>query len=291
LFGPGRALAREVADSAVSGSVYSAAKPNFVFSFSRKNVILSNEINAIKETCMKEHFEIIILMGRPAAGKSEVIDYLKKTPVKERLQRFHINHFEEIDDFPMLWTWFEEDAILEKILNKPRIHTDREGYFLYQYQWDLLIERISMEYQKKLRDEGYAENTTTILEFSRGAEHGGYASSFRHLSEDILKKACVLYIDVPYEESLRKNRRRYNPKRPDSILEHGLPDHKLERMYKEIDWETFRGEDPEFILFDGHKIPYTVLHNMPEITNDFAKLGPALDTCFGKLWQIRKKAK
>jgi hypothetical protein len=238
---------------------------------------------------MKKHFEIIILMGRPAAGKSEVIDYLKKTPVKERLERFHINHFEEIDDFPMLWTWFEEDAILEKIMNKPRIHSDSDGYFLHNYQWNLLIERISFEYEKKLRDEGYAENTSTILEFSRGSEHGGYETAFRSLSEDILNKACVLYIDVPYEESLRKNRRRFNPDRPDSILEHGLPDEKVERLYKEVDWETFKGDDPEYIHFGDHKIPYAVLNNMPEVTIYPEKLGPALDNCFTKLWDIKNK--
>ena len=228
-------------------------------------------------------------MGRPAAGKSEVIDYLKKTPVAERLNRFHINNFEEIDDFPMLWTWFEEDAILEKIMNKPRIHSDSEGYFLHNYQWNLLIERISFEYQKKLRDEGYADNYTTILEFSRGAEHGGYETAFRSLSDDILEKACVLYIDVPYEESLRKNRRRFNPDRPDSILEHGLPDDKLERLYKEIDWETFKGDDPEYIHFGDHKIPYVVLHNMPEVTIYPEKLGPALDKCFTDLWKTKNK--
>jgi len=232
---------------------------------------------------MKKHFEIIILMGRPAAGKSEVIDYLKKTPVDERLKRFHINNFEEIDDFPMLWTWFEEDAILEKIMNKPRIHSDSDGYFFHDYQWNLLIERISFEYEKKLRDEGYAENNTTILEFSRGSEHGGYETAFRSLSENILEKACVLYIDVPYEESLRKNRRRFNPDRPDSILEHGLPDEKIERLYKEVDWEKFKGGDSEYIHFGGHKIPYVVLNNMPEVTIYPEKLGPALDKCFTDL--------
>ena len=96
----------------------------------------------------KNNFDIIILLGRPASGKSEVIDYLKKTSVEERLRRFHMGKFEEIDDFPMLWTWFEEDAILEKILKKPRINTDKNGYFLYEYQWHLLIERISMDYSR-----------------------------------------------------------------------------------------------------------------------------------------------
>ena len=90
-------------------------------------------------------FDILILNGHPASGKSETIDFLKKTPEEERRERFHIGAMDEIDDFPMLWTWFEEDAILEKILDHPRMHTDKDGFFLYQYQWDLLIERISLD--------------------------------------------------------------------------------------------------------------------------------------------------
>ena len=238
---------------------------------------------------MKNHFEIIILMGRPAAGKSEVIDFLKKTPKEERISRFHISDFEEIDDFPMLWIWFEDDAILEKILKKPRMQTDKDGNFLYQYQWDLLIERISLEYSKKTRNENFRENFTSIIEFSRGSEHGGYKSAFEHLSEDILEKAAIIYIDVPFEESLRKNRRRFNPNRPDSILEHGLPDKKLEKMYKEVDWAEFKGSDSEFIMIKNHKIPFVVLNNMPEVTNDFIKLDPALEDCFNKLWEIKNK--
>ncbi|MBM3284945.1 MAG: hypothetical protein FJY81_03655 [Candidatus Aminicenantes bacterium] len=240
---------------------------------------------------MKDHFEIIILIGRPASGKSEVIDFLKKTPIPERLKRYHINEFEEIDDFPMLWTWFEEDAILEKIMHKPRIHSDSDGYFLHQYQWDLLIERISLEYRKKLRDAGYAENMTTLIEFSRGTEHGGYESAFLHLSEEILEKACVLYVDVPYAESLRRNRRRFNPERPDSILEHGLPDHKLERLYKEVDWERFKGNDPEFLHFSGRRIPYAVFDNMPEKTDKPDVLGAYLEDVLKKLWSRWQKVK
>lgn len=240
---------------------------------------------------MKDHFEIIILIGRPASGKSEVIDFLKKTPIPERLRRFRINRFEEIDDFPMLWTWFEEDAILEKIMHKPRFHSDSDGYFLHQYQWDLLIERISFEYRKRLRDAGYAENRTALIEFSRGTEHGGYESAFPHLSEEILEKACVLYIDVPYEESLRKNRRRFNPNRPDSILEHGLPDHKLERLYKEVDWERFKGNDPDFLHFAGRRIPYAVFDNMPEKTDKPDVLGAHLEDVLKKLWSSRQEVR
>ena len=49
-------------------------------------------------------FDILLLIARPAAGKSEIIDHLKNMPIEDRVQLFHIGEFEEIDDFPMLWT-------------------------------------------------------------------------------------------------------------------------------------------------------------------------------------------
>jgi len=42
----------------------------------------------------------------------------------------------------------------------------------------------------------------------------------------MLKSAAILYVNVSFSESLRKNRKRFNPNKPDSILEHGLPDEK-----------------------------------------------------------------
>ena len=75
----------------------------------------------------KNNFDILVLNARPAAGKSEIIDYLKHCSREEREDRFNISEFDEIDDFPMLWTWFEEDDILEK-MGYPRLHSDEEGY-------------------------------------------------------------------------------------------------------------------------------------------------------------------
>ena len=211
-------------------------------------------------------FDILLLIARPAAGKSEVIDYLKKTSLEARLQRFHIGAFQEIDDFPMLWTWFEEDALLAK-MGHPRLHSDEQGLFLYQYQWDLLIERIGLEYQKKLRDvANYADAYTTIIEFSRGSEHGGYQSAFSHLHPEMLPKMAVLYIDVPWEESLRKNRKRFNPEKPDSILEHALPDWKLERLYKETDWAEVSGADSHYLTIQDVQVPYVIFDNTDDVT-------------------------
>jgi hypothetical protein len=232
-------------------------------------------------------FDTILLIARPAAGKSEIIDYLKKTPLDERMRRFHVGRFDEIDDFPMLWTWFEEDALLEK-MGHPRLHTDAQGYFLHNYLWDLLVERIGLEYQKKQRDLPQDAGTlTTIIEFSRGSEHGGYRSALSHLSRQILEKTALLYVDVTWEESLRKNRMRFNPNKPDSILEHSISDAKLERLYKETDWSELSQADSRYLTIEGLMIPYMVFENSDDVTTRRGDaLGVRLEGALQALWGL-----
>ena len=155
----------------------------------------------------KNTFDILILNARPAAGKSEVIDYLKRCPVEERKKRFRIAEFEEIDDFPMLWTWFEEDDILQK-MGYPRLHSDDQGYFKEKYLWHLLIRRMSFDYKKKVtRTPNYHQSYTTIIEFSRGSEHGGYREAYQHLSKEVVERMVILYLDVSYNRIFEKKPR------------------------------------------------------------------------------------
>ena len=226
-------------------------------------------------------FKTLLLIARPAAGKSEIINYLKNTSKDKRVARFHIGEFTEIDDFPMLWTWFEEDALLEQ-MGYPRLHTTPDGYFLSQHLWDLLIERIGLEYQKLMRD---FKGDTVIIEFSRGSEHGGYRNAFNHLSELILKSLAILYVDVPWEESLRKNRARFNPDRPDSILEHGLSDEKLEKMYRDTDWHALIASKSDLITIKGVEVPFVIFDNADDVTTaQSAELGIRLESTLAKLW-------
>jgi hypothetical protein len=235
-------------------------------------------------------FKILTLLARPAAGKSEVMDYLKRTPLAERIQHFHVGEIAELDDFPMLWTWFEEDALLER-MGHPRMHTDKDGYFLHQYQWDLLIERICLDYQKLVRDcPDYHQTHTVLVEFSRGTEHGGYRSAFDHISQEVAQKMGVLYLDVSWEESLRKNRNRFNPNKPDSILEHGLEDGKLERLYKEVDWLDVSAGDPKRLHINGQVVPYVVFDNSDDVTTPRGEeLGKRLQSCLESLWDSYSK--
>jgi hypothetical protein len=212
-------------------------------------------------------FKILLLIARPAAGKSEIIAHLKNTPIDERIRKFHIGDYEALDDFPMLWTWFEEDTILSE-MGHARLHTDSDVNFLYPYLWDLLIRRINLDYSKKHRDKpDYHQDKTTIIEFARGKSQGGFSRAFAHLSKEIAENLAILYLNVSWEESLRKNRSRFNPEKPDSILEHGLSDEKMESLYRYSDWDEMTAEQPEFLQIQGVSVPYIVFENEDDVTN------------------------
>jgi energy-coupling factor transporter ATP-binding protein EcfA2 len=233
-----------------------------------------------------EKLDVILLIGRPAAGKSEAIDFLKQLPEEKRLQEYHIARFEELDDFLYVWQTFENDKIREH-MGLPRRDTDASLHFLDDRIWDFFIERIDLDFRKKLaRDPLLLEHHTVIMEFARGGENG-FANAFQHLSDDVLSRASILYVDVSFEESLRKNRRRYRPEQADSILYHSLEDPKMERYYRDNDWARLSGgHDEGFITVKGHEVPFAVFHNEPEKTLDLDLLGAALRDATGRLVKL-----
>jgi hypothetical protein len=96
------------------------------------------------------------------------------------------------------------------------------------------LEAESRELQQKKQAECPAslEGKTVVIEFARGGPDGatmplqpplGYQYSLSLLSDEILRRASVLYIWVTPEESRRKNDARADPNDPGSILHHGVP--------------------------------------------------------------------
>ena len=79
----------------------------------------------MKPSRIRDIFEILIILARPAAGKSEIINYLQGLPDEVRRSRFHIGKMCVLDDFPMIWTWFEEDDLLAQ-MGFSRLHTDKK---------------------------------------------------------------------------------------------------------------------------------------------------------------------
>jgi hypothetical protein len=235
---------------------------------------------------MNDIFHTIILTARPAAGKSEVIDFLKKLDPATRRERFHVGQIVEIDDFPYIWEKFEEDQILAEA-GRPRLWTDDKLYFKDEWAWDFFLMKMNMAFRRHLA-EGDA-GKTVLFEFARGGKDA-IAHALSVVSPEVLKRAGILYLQVSYEESVRKNRRRFKPELAHSILYHSLPDEKMEFYYKENDWSVLAGDKKEGkISTQGLDVPFAVLPNEPEVTDNLTKLAPALENALSRLWKEYQK--
>jgi hypothetical protein len=86
---------------------------------------------------------------------------------------------------------------------------------------------------------------------------------------------------------MRKNRRRFNPQAPHSILEHSLPEEKLSRLYEVDDWSELSGPDSNFLTLQKVQVPYGVFENEKDYTTaGGAELGRRLALCCERLWRI-----
>ena len=228
--------------------------------------------------------DIVILTGRPAAGKSEIIAYLKALSADRRREDLVLGEIQELDDFPYVWETFEIDDILAKH-GRPRAFTDSEYCFKDdRMMWTLFLERINLEFKRRLaRDPRYLETRTLFIEFARGGATA-IRDALGTLDSSILKRAVLLYLDVSYEESLRKNRRRARPGQEDSILYHSLSDDKMERYYRINDWpELSAGRTQGCLDIHGISLPFAVFDNENDQTSNTARLEPALQEVFARL--------
>ena len=85
--------------------------------------------------------------GRPAAGKSELIQFLSYLPLWERACAYHLGMHWVLDDFQFLWEKFTEDDIWET-LGFGRLHSRRfqENYAVVNpHLWDFSIQRLIRE--------------------------------------------------------------------------------------------------------------------------------------------------
>lgn len=239
---------------------------------------------------MVKKFDIILLLGRPAAGKSEIIDFLKNLKLSERKKKFFISRIAEIDDFKFIWQRGQKDDRREK-RGLERIDTEKiriGGYIVKSNDiYKKLINDINKVFKKNYDNEEFFKKHTLFIEFSRGGKNG-YAESLELLHTNILKRAVIYYVKVSYKEALRKNQRRYDPEKPDSILFHIVP-LRVMRKYKTDDWEKLTKENPDYIKIKSYNIPYAVFENEPEKTNSPEKIEKELNRTITKLFENYKR--
>jgi hypothetical protein len=230
-------------------------------------------------------FEFLLLLGRPACGKSEFIDYMVRAESAERAARYHLGELRVVDDFVFLWRRFEEDDEREK-RGLPRLVSlpADTGYRVADDAvWDLLIDDIGSSLAPQLAAPP-KPGDTTLIEFSRGRQVG-YGRALRRLSPQLLRRAAILYIEVTFEESWRRNLARYDAAKRDGILTHSVPRSEMERNYLTDDWsELTSGRRHGRVALGEASVPFVTMNNEPESTDPVEldrRYAEALDALWG----------
>lgn len=222
----------------------------------------------------------LFLLGRPAAGKSELIQFLSNLAPDERATAYHLGTPRVADDFPLLWQVFVEDDLWE-VVGRGRLHSRRAGenYAVADDSlWPFLILKLGEAVTRSPARSG----ETVIVEFARGGATG-YRDALALLPPDLLRNAGILYLDVTFDESWRRNLARYDRARRDGILTHSVPRAEMERTYARDDWRDLAAAEEGYIEARGVRVPYITVPNVPEplTDGDFAhRFRPAL----GRLW-------
>ncbi len=232
-------------------------------------------------------FRNLFILGRPAAGKSEFIDYMKKLTHHERASLFHIGEFEEVDDFPWIWEACTDDDKREA-RGEARLYSEHteEGYNLTVPKFrSSQMGKFNDAILKRASDENFFKTGTLLIEFARGKDDG-FMDSLSKIDSSILKDAAVLYIDVSFEESYRKNDARYKKNEKGSILFHKVPDKDMYGFFIENDWKKITdGKSQGYLSVRGVDVPFVSMPNEPESKDD-AVLKDRYGSALAVLWQL-----
>jgi thymidylate kinase len=241
-----------------------------------------------------ETFDTLLLLGRPASGKSEFIDFMTRIAPDVRSRRYFLSPLRVLDDFPLLWELFQQDDVWETV-GRGRLFSRRSGenYAVADdFVWSYLIERLNQRARSLLRERArLARRETLLIEFSRGGPCS-YRNALHHLSAHLLRRAAALYVSVSFEESWRRNVARYDKKKRDGILTHSVPREEMERSYGADDWRELTDDAPSGVLqIHGLNIPFVTMNNEPE-SKDPAVLGRRYSAALASLhtrWLVRQE--
>jgi hypothetical protein len=110
----------------------------------------------------------------------------------------------------------------------------------------------------------FYDGGTLLIEFARG-QSDGFRASLERFHSDILTRAAILYINVSFDESYRRNSARYKKGQEESVLFHKVPDRDMFGFFRHNDWdEMTAGRLDGWLELAGARVPFVSMLNEPE---------------------------
>jgi hypothetical protein len=175
-------------------------------------------------------------------------------------------------------------------MGKGRLYSRRaEGNYAITNSdmWEFLIRRLNQQVGEIISQPMALKKKSMIVEFARGGERG-YADAFSQLSPEILKRAVILYVNVSFEESWRRNVARYDEKRKSGLLTHSVPRAEMEATYGTDDWFDIAPTTHGTITVQGMNVPYATMNNEPE-SKEPEVLGPRYSKALDAAYSVWKR--
>ena len=93
-----------------------------------------------------QFIDTILLIALPASGKSEVRKFLRNLPTADRIRDFHVADTAQLDDFPYVAFLAKVDEEREARGLPRAFYEYKNGRFIFQPDWGLLLRLVSDDY-------------------------------------------------------------------------------------------------------------------------------------------------
>lgn len=138
-----------------------------------------------------KNFDIVLLLGLPASGKSEIRRLMTNIPNEELGKDFHIGNTIDMDDFPYVFIMRKIDETLEKI-GQPRIfYLSDEKPFTDPRDWITLIHLLNEDYndlKQKRIFKGESASYLLMKRIDMSGQKVGIHQRLQNLPQDILNE-------------------------------------------------------------------------------------------------------
>lgn len=108
-------------------------------------------------------FDVVLLLGLPASGKSEIRRLMANMSKDELKRDFHIGQTIDMDDFPYVFIMRRIDEALEKMGQTRIFYSSDEKPFIDSRDWITLIHLLNADYQDLKQKRIFKESPSRFL--------------------------------------------------------------------------------------------------------------------------------